>query len=866
MEPHGDLAPAFCIGQHETRRTVPVSPQLVQLAQEGNYDLLTTPITTPVFHSRILTLLSTHLSDSRPPVCDATLTLGTSHNTSPVTIPPLLPEDTFLTPNESTSQLVGVTSSWIDLCSPDPLIADISRQILSLEISYAAFCGVSFVIIPGPRLHHGNVHGEGLMYYARAVQDVLNVGLYIQVHIWFSMVDNPDLETNDVGDLAPFARAEYLSARDDLAPKLDLFGTWEAWDVIRKLCRYHSRLFVALSIPKHLPPMSVQSRWHSEQVHILTIAGSSFIKNQKGYPVLSKAHQAMISRMMRLRTPPWIILCDVGPIAGLEVGQAGSETESTRTISSKVESDKDAPTPAEAHQHFKSGSNKKNFDPTPHLSYMRNLQQKQPARTPMERFGIGYQDYLQAPLQPLTVNLESITYEVFEKDPIKYEWYERAIAKALKDWAEQGKPTCHPEGHVVVAVVGAGRGPLVTRAIRASVETGVAIEIWVVEKNPNAFVLLQRHNESLWGGCVNLVKSDMRSWKGPHRLAPVSGDSNEPPKIIHTPIDILVSELLGSFGDNELSPECLDGVTHLLNPVNGISIPASYSAHLSPISSPRLHADVTNQSITNPAAPETPYVVMLHAFDFLSTIQQQPAAPTKSTGASKPTSGAGGGQSTPGGGTTSPSPLVEPPTPIIQSAWSFSHPNANIPPHSPLSSTISNEHNVRRTRLTFPCRERGTCHGLAGYFETVLYEGVELSTNPVTMDAKSAGMISWFPIYFPLKTPLTVPSNSEIVVTMYRQTDNRKVWYEWIVEVFALDTSASPSSPSSSSVAATTTAMSSSGASSPSPQDYSLSSSSSLSTAGKGVDSDKGKTPGGVKRVRVAMSELHSSIKDGCLM
>lgn len=25
------------------------------------------------------------------------------------------------------------------------------------------------------------------------------------------------------------------------------------------------------------------------------------------------------------------------------------------------------------------------------------------------------------------------------------------------------------------------------------------------------------------------------------------------------PVDILISELLGSFGDNELSPECLDG-------------------------------------------------------------------------------------------------------------------------------------------------------------------------------------------------------------------------------------------------------------------------------------------------------------------
>lgn len=34
-----------------------------------------------------------------------------------------------------------------------------------------------------------------------------------------------------------------------------------------------------------------------------------------------------------------------------------------------------------------------------------------------------------------------------------------------------------------------------------------------------------------------------------------------------------VSELLGSFGDNELSPECLDGAQRFLKP-DGISIPA----------------------------------------------------------------------------------------------------------------------------------------------------------------------------------------------------------------------------------------------------------------------------------------------------
>lgn len=42
-------------------------------------------------------------------------------------------------------------------------------------------------------------------------------------------------------------------------------------------------------------------------------------------------------------------------------------------------------------------------------------------------------DYLQAPLQPLMDNLESQTYEAFEKDPVKYSQYEKAIVKALEE-------------------------------------------------------------------------------------------------------------------------------------------------------------------------------------------------------------------------------------------------------------------------------------------------------------------------------------------------------------------------------------------------------------------------------------------------
>ena len=48
-----------------------------------------------------------------------------------------------------------------------------------------------------------------------------------------------------------------------------------------------------------------------------------------------------------------------------------------------------------------------------------------------------------------------------------------------------------------------------------------------------------------------------------------------------------ISELLGSFGDNELSPECLDGAQRFLKP-DGINIPVSYTALLAPVQTTRL--------------------------------------------------------------------------------------------------------------------------------------------------------------------------------------------------------------------------------------------------------------------------------------
>ncbi|KAL8857435.1 MAG: hypothetical protein Q9178_005929 [Gyalolechia marmorata] len=745
--------PVYCVIQHESKRQqLPITLETVRQAQDCKYDMLTTPITTPSFHHRVRTLLSAHFLD---------LNLG--HDATTPTVSSLSATDTSITPSEAVSQLVGVASTWVDLSSPDPIIHNISRQVLELEISYASFCGLANVVVPGPKLQYGCSHGEGVVQYAYAIQELLALSNYTQISIHLPMMYHPDQDREDVEDsLSLFMRPEYV----------------EAGGKSRQDC-------LALSIPRHHPAIHAQSRWHSEPLRLLSLTAQTFLPKPDGDLHLTRTTQALIHQYMRLRTPPWILLCDVGPIPALSNPEA-TVPHANGFISANVSNDAEShsPTPAEVTQkdHHISRTSTKYKGPTPHLSCIRKLQQKSPMKSIIEQFGAWYQDYLQGPLQPLSDNLESMTYEVFEKDPVKYDLYESAIRRALSGWASEKRSGSSPSGNIVVAVVGAGRGPLVTRALRASKDAGTKIELWAVEKNPNAFVFLQRHNELSWSSQVHLVQSDMRSWDGPfsststqasqpyHSHHPHAKSHHQPSSTPrHHKVDILISELLGSFADNELSPECLDHLTtHHLNRTDGISIPASYTSYLTPIAAPKLHADIASRTPNDPTAPNTPYVVMLHAIDFLST---------------------------------SPNEIdtVARREPIIKEAWSFTHrppisinkdddiPSANLWMKLRGATTKNhndNKHNTRSTRLTFPIPHRGCVHGLAGYFEAVLYDNIHLSTNPKTMELKSPDMMSWFPIYFPLKTPLYMPDNSLLTATFRRCTDGRKVWYEWMVETY----------------------------------------------------------------------------------
>ncbi|KAK4336729.1 hypothetical protein RND71_043630 [Anisodus tanguticus] len=209
-----------------------------------------------------------------------------------------------------------------------------------------------------------------------------------------------------------------------------------------------------------------------------------------------------------------------------------------------------------------------------YLDHLKSLEDKDSF---LFKYARGYEDYLQIPLQPLNDNLESMSYEVFEKDPVKYVKYKEAICEALISFEKE---------EIILIVVGAGRGPLVTASIEAAFENKKKLKLFAIEKNGNAIPTLNYLKNTLWIGYnnvnVEIICEDMRNLK------------------MNEKADIVVSELLGSLGDNELSPECLDGLINCTDK-NTISIPQSYSSYLAPIMSYKLYSKTkANRELDKP--------------------------------------------------------------------------------------------------------------------------------------------------------------------------------------------------------------------------------------------------------------------------
>lgn len=431
---------------------------------------------------------------------------------------------------------------------------------------------------------------------------------------------------------------------------------WLIWNRFRLLCNQSTSLQVALELTEDLPDAAVElSRWLAEPIRAVIVPASIFTSNRNGAPILPKRHRSFLMACFRQK------------VQVIVQGGDGLLVEEQATNASA----------------FK------------YLNYIVNLFQSKAELTPHEMFDLPYHDFLQAPLQPLLHNLDSQIYETFEKDPVKYVRYQDAICQCLQHKLQAGKTT------VAVIVVGAGRGPLVAAVRAAAVRANADVRIWAVEKNPNAVVTLTHKKRLEQWSNVEIVSSDMRFWVAPQKA------------------DIIVSELLGSFGDNELSPECIDGAQRFLAP-DGVCIPQSYTSYLTPVTTPKLWNYLNNYG--DVAHFETAYVVKFHqAFE---------------------------------------------PTEDIEPCFTFSHPNWELAT------------NDRYLEIEFTMEVDSLVHGFAGYFDCVLYGNIDMSINP---DTYSDGMFSWFPIYFPLRTPVCLKEGQQLRSHWWRCSNDRQVWYEWTV-------------------------------------------------------------------------------------
>lgn len=546
---------------------------------------------------------------------------------------PFTRSDLILSSSDWNNMIVGKLSPYIDVDNPNPLLRKQFEEVLAQELAYASHLGLPAIMF--------TLRGNNNVNLARLIHNKLQAGCCYQVWVQVSM-ESPAVQA-----------MHYRSDVDDFEKNTLEINTWEWWNKFRSVCNFEKKLGLALEITADVPPEEEVARWMGEPIKCIIMPTTLFMTNKKGYPVLSRSHQALVKQLANL---------------DIQVIVRGAS---------------------------------RHTDIKYYQQYLDHFWQTMLQTDAVTAYARGYEDYLQCPLQPLMDNLESQTYEVFEKDPVKYNEYQRAIYTALLDRIPFDEKNIKTQ---VVMVVGAGRGPLVRATLNAAHKADRQVKVYAVEKNPNAVVTLQAQKEEIWGAQVTVVSSDMRDWNPPEKA------------------DILVSELLGSFGDNELSPECLDGAQKFLKD-DGISIPCSYTSYLCPVQSSKLYGEVRLCKERDKHALqhfETPYVVHLqNKFQLAAT----------------------------------------------QPLFTFHHPNRG--------EIIDNS---RFKALSFDIGQNCVLHGFSGYFDTVLYKSIFLSIVPET---HTRGMFSWFPIFFPIREPVHLRAGDTLEVQFWRLCNKKNVWYEW---------------------------------------------------------------------------------------
>lgn len=136
-------------------------------------------------------------------------------------------------------------------------------------------------------------------------------------------------------------------------------------------------------LPADLPSDDEIYRWIGENVGLLIIPHSAFISNKSNYPILSTKHREVVQTLMQYTK------CSIA------IQPKNSRDPRTKLYAEFIEY----------------------ISKFCHTDNVNN----------------GFEDHLETPLQPLHDNLDTSVYEVFERDPVKYILYQKAIENAMRD-------------------------------------------------------------------------------------------------------------------------------------------------------------------------------------------------------------------------------------------------------------------------------------------------------------------------------------------------------------------------------------------------------------------------------------------------
>ncbi|KAL7520424.1 hypothetical protein ACHAWX_005149 [Stephanocyclus meneghinianus] len=597
-----------------------------------------------------------------------------------------------------------------------------------------------------------------------------------------------------------------------------------------------------------------------------------FLKNKKGYPALSKSHQFLfqmlfgrLGRTLRLMVEgsvgePGVNVPSPSKATARDIGQHGGGSSGrlhhlqylrhlrSRDPLTKLLDSEEAVIETPYLDHLQSP-----LQPLgDHLEYQ--------TYETFEKDPVKYKRYGEAIALALEDGIDQERFEYLGSTTTTSGQLKKMVRTAQGDDDDElfddvdadyayGGETVHVDIHrVTILVVGAGRGPLVKEAIDAVSRVSATwinktsdtpekrrkalyAKIIAVEKNPSAILYLQslRSSDASWtGGQDYNPESDSMETHEKEGEIIIPGSSNVYivgcdmrqaadsvlKYMLHNPnlrADLVVSELLGSFGDNELSPECLDGVQRCgILKESCVSIPQSYTSFLAPVSSTRLHNEAKSQSChplnpnEGPSGPsigiqralETPYVVRSHAASQNHTEQAcwtfyHPHSSSKQKKVPQKTN------------TVMDNDIIENENFSAETAknidndrcahLSFRHDATRgvatgcgygaCNPEMTTAASVSPDEasSVSKTDNT-PL----VLHGFLGTFHSVLYEskdGTKSSVISIAPASFSVGMFSWFPLFFPLKEPLRVPPGAYVNCSIWRRSDRERVWYEWCAEV-----------------------------------------------------------------------------------